>query len=290
MSGSIERLDRRHVYKGPVQAVVLDWSGTTADQHTLAPAVVFCETFKEFGVEITMAEAREPMGLRKDLHIAAILEMPDVRERWIAVKGREPAQSDVDEMYAFFKPRQCEVLGQYTDVIPGTVEAMNTLRSEMNIKVGCTTGFSRDMVNILLEGVEKQGYVPDAAVAGDDVSYGMGTRPAPFMLYENLLQMGVWPCQSVVKVDDCNSGIGEGLSAGCWTVGVAAYSNYTNADSLEQWEAMSDAERADRIAKSREKLRKSGAHYVADSIAELPEICRDINRRLALGEHPMLMN
>ena len=32
-------------YRGPVKALVLDWSGTTADAYVLAPAVVFVEVF-----------------------------------------------------------------------------------------------------------------------------------------------------------------------------------------------------------------------------------------------------
>ncbi|GFN78185.1 phosphonoacetaldehyde hydrolase-like [Plakobranchus ocellatus] len=56
-------------YVGPVKACILDWSGTTVDRYVLAPAVVFVEVFGKYKVPITMAESRQPMGLRKDLHI-----------------------------------------------------------------------------------------------------------------------------------------------------------------------------------------------------------------------------
>ena len=62
-------------YRGKVQAIILDWSGTTADAYVVAPAVVFVEVFKRQNVEISMAEARGPMGLRKDLHIKALTEV-----------------------------------------------------------------------------------------------------------------------------------------------------------------------------------------------------------------------
>lgn len=32
-------------YRGKVRAVILDWSGTTADAYVIAPAVVFVEVF-----------------------------------------------------------------------------------------------------------------------------------------------------------------------------------------------------------------------------------------------------
>ena len=52
-------------YRGKVKALVLDWSGTTADAYVLAPAIVFVEVFKKQGVEISMEEARGPMGLEE---------------------------------------------------------------------------------------------------------------------------------------------------------------------------------------------------------------------------------
>ena len=43
-----------------------------------------------------MEEARGPMGLRKDLHIAALTQEPEIRERWRKVKDDYPTQDDVD--------------------------------------------------------------------------------------------------------------------------------------------------------------------------------------------------
>ena len=77
-------------YRGKVKAAILDWSGTVADAYVLAPAVVFVEVFKKQGVEVSMTEARGPMGLRKDLHIKAVTEIPSVRGRFVAKFGREP--------------------------------------------------------------------------------------------------------------------------------------------------------------------------------------------------------
>ena len=109
-------------YRGTVKAVILDWSGTTADAYVLAPAVVFVDVFKRHGVEISMAEARGPMGLRKDLHIDALTEVPAIRERWKGVHGRYPGQAEVDAMFADFVPMQLECLREYTTLLPGVAE------------------------------------------------------------------------------------------------------------------------------------------------------------------------
>ena len=93
-------------YRGKVKGMVLDWSGTTADEYVLAPAVEYVDVFKKFNVEISMAEARGPMGLRKDLHILELTKVPEIRERWKGVHGKYPDQGDVDRMFADFVPMQ----------------------------------------------------------------------------------------------------------------------------------------------------------------------------------------
>jgi len=88
------------------------------------------------------------------------------------------------------------------------------------------------------------------------------------------------------QVDDTVSGIGEALNAGCWGVGVARYSNYMNINTLDEEATLTPDDIQRRLEHSRDLLRNYGAHYVIDSIAELPEVCADINSRLARGETP----
>ncbi len=270
-------------YRGPVQALVLDWSGTIADAYVIAPAVVFVEVFKNQGVEISMEEARGPMGLRKDLHIKMLTEDPAIAARWESIKGKAPDQSDVDAMFADFVPAQLECLRKYTTALPGVLDVLNDLQKQ-GLKIGASTGFVRSMVDILLEDTIKQGFTPDATVAGDEVIHG--ARPAPHMVWKNLDIMGISEIKSVVKCDDTVSGVGEALNAGCWGVGLVRYSNYMNINSLEEEATLSDAEIARRMAHTRKILEQSGAHYVIDSLVDLPAVIEDINARLARGEKP----
>ena len=270
-------------YRGKVKAVILDWSGTLADAYVIAPAVVFVEVFANQGVEISMEEARGPMGLRKDLHIKALTEDPEIAERWKAVKGKYPDQSDVDAMFADFVPAQRDCLRKYTTLLPGVADVLNDLQKQ-GIKFGASTGFVRSMVDILLEDCIKQGFTPDATVAGDEVIHG--ARPNPHMVYRNLDLLDIQDIKSVVKCDDTVSGVGEALNAGCWGVGLVRYSNYMNINSLDEEATLSEAEIARRMAKTRAILETAGAHYVIDSLVELPAVIDDINARLARGEKP----
>ena len=270
-------------YRGKVKGIILDWSGTTADAYVLAPAVVFVDVFKKHGVEISMTEARGPMGLRKDLHIKMLTEDPEIRDRWKAIHGKIPDQGDVDRMFEDFVPMQLDCLRQYTTLLPGVAELTQAVQKQ-GIKIGSTTGFIRVMVDILEEDAKSQGYTPDASVAGDEVVNG--ARPKPFMVYRNLDMLDVHPIQSVIKVDDTLSGIGEALEAGCWGVGVSLYSNYMDIDSLAHAESLSDEEMARRLDHTNEILQKAGAHYVIDSLTEIEPVIEDVNRRLARGERP----
>ncbi len=274
----------RRTYRGPVKAAVLDWSGTLADAYVIAPAVVFVEVFRRKGVEISMAEARGPMGLRKDLHILELTKVPEIAARWEKVHGRAPDQGDVDAMFEDFVPLQLDVLKNHTALLPGALEACRSLQGEYGLKLGVSTGFTRVMVDILLAASIKQGLKLDATVAGDEVIHG--ARPKPFMVYRNLDLMDVHPIQSVVKVDDTVSGVGEGLEAGCWTVGVSLYSNYMDISTLEEAAAMPAEEIERRNRATQAILRRAGAHYVIDSITALPDVVADINARLARGETP----
>lgn len=270
-------------YRGKIKAMVLDWSGTLADAYVIAPAVVFVEVFKSQGVEISMEEARGPMGLRKDIHIKKLTEDPVIAARWEKIKGKPPTQADVDAMFAEFVPAQLACLPKYTALLPGVKDAVNGLQKQ-GIKMGVSTGFTRVMVDVLLKDVIAQGITPDATVAGDEVLNG--ARPDPHMVFKNLDLLGISDVKSVVKCDDTVSGIGEAMNAGCWGVGLVRYSNYMNINTLDEEATLSKADIAARMAKTRKILEQAGAHYVIDSLIELPAVIDDINARLARGEKP----
>ena len=58
-------------YQNPtnLQAVILDWAGTVVDFGSFAPTQIFVEAFAEFDVQVSIEEARGPMGMGKWDHI-----------------------------------------------------------------------------------------------------------------------------------------------------------------------------------------------------------------------------
>ena len=75
----------------------------------------------------------------------------------------------------------------------------------------------------------------------------------------------------------------EGLNAGTWTVGVCVSGNAMGL-SLADWQALLPNEQAARREVASAKLKRAGAHYVVDSVADLLPVLDDIQQRLARGE------
>ena len=69
-------------------------------------------------------------------------------------------------------------------------------------------------------------------------------------------------------------------------MGIARYSNYMNADTLEQARSWSSAEVSERLRGARRLLGDAGAHYVIDEPSELLGVVDHINGRLRAGERP----
>lgn len=268
-------------YCGAVKALIVDWAGTVIDFGSRAPAGVFVEVFRREGVEITLAEARGPMGTEKRDHIRALTRLPAIAARWQQAHGAAPAESDIDRMYEAFLPLQIECLPRYSDLIPGTLGIVAACRAR-GIRIGSSTGYSRAIMQVVAAEAKRRGFVPDAVVCADDVPQG---RPAPWMCFANLQQLGVWPVESAIKLDDTAPGIEAGLNAGMWTVGVAESGNEMGL-SREELAALSPAEHDVRIRAAYDRLYRAGAHYVVNSIADLLPVLESIERRLEAGERP----
>jgi phosphonoacetaldehyde hydrolase len=271
----------RRSYRGPVKLVVLDWAGTTMDYGCYAPAVVFIEVYRRRGVEITMEQARRPMGLHKRDHIKALGQYEDVARLWTQAHGCPMNEQDVDGMFADFQPLQLQCLADYADLIPGTLETVAALR-ERGIRIGSSTGYFTEAMELLKGEAARRGYVPDSSVCATQVPAG---RPQPWMVIQNMMNTGVYPPEAVVKVDDTKPGIGEGLNAGTWTIGLAKTGNEVGLN-LQELEALTPAELERKLATARDGLAKSGAHYVVDGISDILPVIDDINARLARGERP----
>ena len=249
------------------KAVVFDWAGTMVDFGSFAPMGAFVEAFAEFGITATVAQARAPMGLPKRDHIKAMVLSSEIAAQWQSVHGAAPGEADIDRIYDVFVPMNERVAGKYADLVPGATETLDYLRRH-NIRVGSTTGYTRSIMQHVLPVAAAQGYEPDNLVCSDDLIEG---RPGPLGMYKCFVDLGVYPPAAVIKVDDTAAGIGEGVSAGCLTVGVTMSGNAVGLT----WDAVqaldpTEFKRLNDVAA--EELRDAGADHIIDTVADLPAL------------------
>ncbi|MBB3211787.1 phosphonoacetaldehyde hydrolase [Herbaspirillum sp. Sphag1AN] len=265
-----------------LQAVIFDWAGTLLDFGSLAPTQIFVEAFASFGMSISLPQARGPMGLSKWQHIRTLLNDPQIAHDWQIHHGQLPSDADVDAIYARFMPMQIAKVGEYSQVIEGAPETLAALRQQ-GLKIGSCTGYPRQVLEILLPLAAAAGIAPDHVVAGDDLA--AGGRPGPYMALANVLALEISDVAACVKVDDTVPGVEEGLHAGMWSVGVMLSGNEVGCTSAEL-AALPPAELALRKAQAQARLLAAGAHYVIDTVNDLPAVLEQIRLRLKNGERP----
>ncbi|BCD86497.1 phosphonoacetaldehyde hydrolase [Pseudomonas solani] len=264
-----------------LQAAVLDWAGTVVDFGSFAPTQIFVEAFAEFGVAVSLEEARGPMGMGKWDHIRTLCDIPAIAERYRAAFGRLPTDDDVTAIYERFMPLQIEKIALHSALIPGALEAIASLRGK-GLKIGSCSGYPAAVMAKVVELAEKNGYVADHVVATDEVPNG---RPHPAQALANVIALGISDVAACVKVDDTWPGILEGRSAGMWTVALTCSGNALGL-TWEQFKALP----ADKLEQERARIAQQfeGArpHYLIDTIADLPQVIDAINARLKRGEMP----
>jgi phosphonoacetaldehyde hydrolase len=105
------------------------------------------------------------------------------------------------------------------------------------------------------------------------------------MALKNVIELGVMNVAHCIKVDDAVAGIHEGLNAGMWTVGLSVSGNEFGA-TPEEFQVMSEQEITRRRSLAEQVLYNAGAHFVIDTIADLPDVIRIIEQKVINGERP----
>jgi phosphonoacetaldehyde hydrolase len=264
-----------------IRGVVFDWAGTIVDHGCFGPVVAFQEVFARAGVPLSIAEAREPMGLPKKEHLRTIAAMPGVMSRWEGRHGKAFSESDLEELYAAFTGMQISVLKDHCGVIEGATDVVAGLR-ERRVKIGSTTGYVRAMMHEVIPRAEKQGLRVDAVVCADDVPSG---RPHPWMAFRVMEQLGVYPPHVCLKVGDTLPDIAEGRNAGMWAVAVIETGSDLGLTEIAL-RALGADELQSRSADIARTFSAAGAHYVIPTVRDLPAVIEVIEERLRQGDRP----
>ncbi|SUV69418.1 phosphonoacetaldehyde hydrolase [Bordetella avium] len=264
-----------------LEAVIFDWAGTLVDFGSFAPTRVFVEAFAQFGVALTLEQARGPMGMGKWDHIRALCDDPGIASQYQERFGALPDDAAVTAIYERFLPMQLEKVAEYSDVIPGALQTLREIR-ERGLKVGSCSGYPASVMRRVLERALAGGLEIATVVASDQVPRA---RPAPAMALKNAVELGVADVAACVKVDDTGVGIEEGRRAGMWSVGLLLSGNAAGL-TRDAYQALDEVGREAARARARQAFASAEPHYFIDTIADLPSVLSDIEARLASAERP----
>ena len=255
-----------------ITCVILDWAGTAVDFGCFAPVNAFIDAFGEISLRVTTEEVRKPMGAAKIEHVRRLLRMERINQAFQAAFQRDWNEDDVVKLNQKFEKYLFSSLTDYTDPIPQVIDTVSLLRKK-GIKFGSTTGYTRAMMEVVEPSAQSKGYFPDHCVTPDGLPMG---RPAPFMIFKNMIDLNIQSTDCVVKVGDTIEDIREGLNAKVWTVGVVVGSNELGLSETDI-NSLPETELNEKKAHVRSKMAEAGAHYVIDTMSELPEIIERIN-------------
>ncbi len=257
-----------------ISCVIFDWAGTTVDYGCFAPVAAFISAFKEMNLTITNAEARGPMGMTKIEHIRELLKLDSVVEQFKALYGREWCEDDAQKINIAFEKVLFASLKDYTDPISGVIEIVDELRAR-GLKIGSTSGYTKKMMEVVAPEAAQKGYTPDCWFTSDGLP---GGRPQPYMIYRVMMELAVGSANEIIKVGDTISDIREGVNAGVWSVGVVLGSSELGLSEAEV-EALSPQQRTLKISQVKKRMLEAGAHFVIETMAELPALIDAIEKR-----------
>ena len=192
------------------ELVAFDMAGTTLRVSNEVPAALQ-HAFSTVDLRVSDAQVRSVRGISKRHAIAKLLQASSPQ------LGGETLDATRDAVFASFKRRLIEIYETApVQPITGAEETFSWLRGR-GISVALTTGFDRELVDLLLARVGWTGTL-DAVVCDDDVAHG---RPAPDLILEAMHRTKTEHTASVVAVGDTTADLEAARQAevGC-AVGV----------------------------------------------------------------------
>lgn len=189
-----------------VELVVFDMAGTTVNDEDGVNRSVRA-ALAEVGIAATREAVNQVMGIPKPVAIKHLIECSHHPERL----------ADLDAIHADFVGRMIRFYQTDPSVyeIPGASDTFRRLHAA-GIKVALDTGFTRDIVDVLLARLGWNGSaLIGTTVASDEVARG---RPHPDMVVKAMRDLGVSDPQRVAKVGDTPADLQEGTAAGCGLV------------------------------------------------------------------------
>ena len=258
-----------------VEAIVFDLAGTLIDFGSLAPSQVLIELFDRFGIKITRKQAIGPMGIEKRAHIKALLTTRKINSQWRKKFKSKPTDKDIDKLFKLFNPELKKIIKKHSKFISGSKKTLDFIKNK-KIKIGINTGYSEEILKMILPELKKQKFIPDVSYSSSNTKIG---RPSAEIIYKIFSDLNITKGSNCIKIDDTIPGLQEGLNAGMWVVGVIFSGNEFGKNEYE-FNKLTYKEKLKFKKKISHKFKKIGVHYVIDTIKDLPKIIERVENKI----------
>ena len=193
--------------------VIFDMAGTTVEDRGQVPTA-FAETLAANNIPITSDDIARVRGASKRQAIRNLLP-PRLGED---ASARRAFDADADRIYREFSAKLSDAYRRDgVRSVPGAEDVIRDLHAR-GIKVALTTGFDREIADLLLSALGWTSDSIDALVCGDDVLSG---RPAPDMILLAMKLTGVSDPARVANIGDTTMDLESAARAAVrWNVGV----------------------------------------------------------------------
>lgn len=189
-----------------IELVVLDLAGTTVNDEDGVNRAVR-EALRAVGLSASRESVNAVMGIPKPVALRYLLEEA----------GRDDLLERLNEIHADFVARMIRFYQTDPSVheIAGTTDVFRRLQAA-GIKVALDTGFTRDIVDVILRRLGwTDSRLVNFTVTSDEVSRG---RPHPDLIQRAMAAVGVTDPARVAKVGDTPADLEEGMRAECGMV------------------------------------------------------------------------
>ena len=248
-----------------IEAIVLDWAGTTVDYGSRAPIIAFKNAFAHFSIDLSEATIRQDIGLDKMTHVRKLLQEPEISGSWEANHPTIPLTHAAEKIYAQFQLEINKVLVATADLKPGVTDLVRFANSH-HIQLATTTGYTQAMLDQILPLAAEQGYNPAYNITSEQTNH-VG-RPKSDMVDLAMKKMEISDPTHVIKVGDTVNDVLEGKNAGVISIGVAEGGNLIGL-SQQAFDQLTVEERARYRIKAAAILKEAGADEIINNLTDL---------------------
>lgn len=185
---------------------IFDMAGTTVNDRDEVYRVLR-EAPEMEGAKFSDEVFQQYMGTEKHWAIGKLLR----------AGGVEPTAEVHERAWQWFRAELARTyLADAPTPLAGIEDMFKTLRNN-GVKIGLTTGFSREIVDIILSAMGWDEGMVDFVAAGDEVEQG---RPEPFLIQKVMAEAGITDPAEVISSGDTEADVISAQRAGVTSVGV----------------------------------------------------------------------